>query len=98
MRKWECTTRHELEKPWTDSENGCEYYNPVRIVIAQTRGKAKAIFADEFADDVHFCDVLARVYRGDSDPDLPYDAYDLTDKPVKNVTVGDGWIIYETQL
>ncbi len=71
MRKCECTTRHEIEKPWTDSvDYGPQYYHPVLIVLAETRGLAKAEFANEFCD-VHFCDVLARVYNGDDDYDLP---------------------------
>jgi len=71
MKKWECTTRFDIEKPWTDTlDFGCEYYRPVCIVEAFSRGQAKAIFAQEL--EMEFIDVLARVYQGNDDADLPY--------------------------
>lgn len=98
MRKWKCTTRYEIEKPWTDTlDFGCEHYRPTLIVLAETRGQAKAEFAAEF-EDLHFCDVLARVYNGDDDPDLPYNPYDLTDEKFSIIAQSGGWILYEVEL
>lgn len=81
MRKWICTTLIDIEKPFTDSEYGCEYYHPSLIVFAATRGQAKALFASEF-EDVHFCNVSARVYHGNDKPQLPYEVRNISDEEV----------------
>ena len=95
MKKWECTTTYEVEKPFTDSEYGCQYYFPTLVVLAETRGQAKALFAD--AMDVEFVCVRAKVYVGEDEPDLPYDDYpSIYARGNGEYVEYDKWLIFDT--
>lgn len=64
MTQWICTTAYEVEKPWTDSEYGCQYFHPVFEVQAVTPGKAKAnaLYAlRELYPDIEFTDIRVRL-------------------------------------
>lgn len=67
-RAWLCSLPYEVEKPFTDSERGCEYYKPREIVYARTRGLARASYWAHLKyecgyDEVEFTDVRVRVYK-----------------------------------
>lgn len=70
-RKWLCTTVFEVEKPFTDSERGCEYYYPTNVIEAKTRGQARAVFFEDLHYgrgyyELEFIDIRVLVYRGDA--------------------------------
>ena len=64
---YSCTTVYEVEKPWTDSEYGCQYYYPIFEVQAATPGCAKAEALGvlrECYDFIEFTDIRVRLAHG----------------------------------